>query len=114
MVPEISVDDLARKLQGQDDFILLDVREAWELELAKIRDAHLLELPMSRLAQAGPAALPEAARSKEAEILVICHTGMRSSDVTRWLTAQGWKNVFSVRGGIDEYARKIDPEVGFY
>jgi predicted sulfurtransferase len=35
-------------------------------------------------------------------------------DVTRWLAAQGWTNVYNVRGGIDAYANEIDKTVGFY
>jgi predicted sulfurtransferase len=34
--------------------------------------------------------------------------------VTAWLAQQGWKNVFSVQGGIDAYARRIDQSIGFY
>jgi predicted sulfurtransferase len=34
--------------------------------------------------------------------------------VTMWLAQQGWKNIFNVRGGIDEYARKVDRSVGLY
>jgi rhodanese-related sulfurtransferase len=44
----------------------------------------------------------------------MCHHGNRSAQVAAWLAQQGWKNVFNVRGGIDEYARKIDNSVGFY
>ena len=44
----------------------------------------------------------------------MCHHGVRSADVTNWLALQGWKNIFSVAGGIDEHARKIDGSVGFY
>jgi predicted sulfurtransferase len=34
--------------------------------------------------------------------------------VTAWLNQQGWKNATNVRGGIDEYARKVDSSVGLY
>ena len=113
-VPQISVEELARKFQSQDQFILLDVREIWELELAKIVDNRLEIMPMSRLAGEGINALPESAKSRDAEIFVVCHHGVRSADVTNWLTSQGWKNAFSVSGGMDEYARKIDISVGIY
>jgi rhodanese-related sulfurtransferase len=114
MIPEITVEELAEKLKSQDPFILLDVREAWELGLAKITDARLEVTPMSRLANEGTEALSGPAREKEAEILVICHHGVRSADVTAWLAAQGWASVFSVAGGIDEYARRVDRSVGTY
>ncbi len=113
-IPEITVEELAKKLRSPDPFVLLDVREDEELGFAKITDARLEVRPMSRLAQEGLQALPESARQPHTPIYVLCHHGLRSADVTRWLAAQGWTNVFSVAGGIDEYARKMDRSVGFY
>ena len=114
IVPEITVEELSAKFRSQDHFTLLDVREAWELDYAKITDDRLEVLPMSRLAEEGIGALPESARSHEADVFVLCHHGVRSAEVVTWLAEQGWKNTFSVAGGIDEYARKIDGSVGFY
>jgi len=114
MVPEITVTDLAAKLKSEDQFILLDVRELNELDYAKLDDHRLEVTPMSRLAQEGPDALSESAKTQSAEIYVLCHHGTRSAQVTGWLAQQGWTNVKSVRGGIDAYARQIDQSVGFY
>ena len=114
MIPEITVDDLFRKLKSEDSFILLDVREPNELGYAKITDSRLEVAPMSRLAREGVSALSGSAQSKDSVIYVLCHHGNRSGQVTMWLAQQGWKNVFSVRGGIDDYARRIDKTVGFY
>jgi len=114
MIPEITVNELSQKLQSDDKFILLDVREQNELEYAKLTDSRLEITPMSQLAREGTKALSESARSQDATLYVLCHHGNRSGQVTAWLAQQGWKNVFSVRGGIDEYAGKIDSSVGFY
>ena len=114
MIPEITVNELSQKLKSDDKFILLDVRELTELDYAKLTDSRLEVTPMSQLAHEGPKALSEAAKSQDATIYVLCHHGNRSGQVTAWLAQQGWKNVFSVQGGIDEYARKIDNSVGFY
>lgn len=114
MIPEITVEQLAEKLKSSDGFILLDVREPWEVALAKIVDARLVVQPMSELGQRGLNALPESVRSKDAEIYVLCHQGVRSAQVTGWLASRGWTNVHSVAGGIDEYARRIDPAVAEY
>lgn len=114
IVPEIDAHALAEKLKSEERFILLDVREVWELNLARITDNRMVHVPLSMLAVKGKVALPEAAQSPQSRLYVICHHGARSSDVTRWLSAQGWENVFSVRGGIDDYARKIDTKVGLY
>ncbi len=113
-VPEIDVTELARKLATSEAFVVLDVREQWELRLASLRDSRLAVIPLSRLAAERTASLPPETLDPEAEILVLCHHGVRSADVTRWLRAQGWKNVYSVRGGIDAYAIQIDPSVGKY
>jgi len=114
LIPEIDIHELARKLYSGESFLLLDVREAWELDQAMIVDSRLKVVPMSRLAQLGVEALPEEVRQRDAEILVLCHHGIRSANVTEWMLAQGWKNVASVRGGIAEYAQKIDSSVGKY
>lgn len=114
MIPEITVTDLSEKLKSQDSFILLDVREPMELDLAEITDSRLEVTPMSRLSQEGIEALSETARQKDSVIYVMCHHGNRSAQVTAWLAQQGWTNVFNVRGGIHEYARSVDNSVGFY
>ena len=113
-VPEIDVHELVRKLESGDNFILLDVREAWELDYALIDDSRLKVAPMSRLSQFGVAALPGEVQQKDVEILVMCHHGVRSASATEWLRAQGWNNVFSVRGGIADYSQKIDATIGRY
>ncbi len=114
MFSEITVAQLSEKLKSDEKFILLDVRELSELNYAKLTDSRLEVVPLSRLAREGLNALPESARSQEAVIYVMCHHGSRSMQVTAWLAQQGWKNIFNVRGGIDEYARRVDASVGFY
>jgi rhodanese-related sulfurtransferase len=93
---------------------LLDVREPEELERARIADARTALAPMSSLARLGLGGLPEIARSQDAEILVLCHSGVRSAQVAAWLASSGWSRAFTVSGGIKEYARKVDPSVGSY
>jgi len=114
MFPEITVTDLSEKLKSEEKFILLDVRELDELNHAKLTDSRLEVTPMSRLAREGPNTLSESVRSQDVPVYIMCHHGNRSMQVTAWLAQQGWKNVFNVRGGIDEYARKIDRSIGFY
>lgn len=111
---EITVTELSEKLKSDETFILLDVREEWELDQAKIADNRLQVTPMSRLANEGPTALPESVQKKENPVYVLCHHGNRSRQVTMWLTQQGYENIFNVSGGIDEFANKINPEIGFY
>ena len=114
MLPEITVKELSEKLKSEDKFILLDVRELHELNYAKLTDARVEVVPMSQLGQVGTEALSEAAKSRSAEMYVMCHHGSRSAQVTAWLVQQGWTNIKNVHGGIDEYARQVDHAVGFY
>lgn len=112
--PEITAQVLAEKLNNAGNFTLLDVREAWELDLAHLDDPRLLNLPTSQLSRLGQAAFPEPLRAPETEIIVFCHHGVRSASVTNWMLAQGWKNVLSLAGGIAAYAEEVDPSVGQY
>ncbi len=114
MIPEITTTDLAAKLNSDEKFILLDVRELQELDYAKLTDRRLEVAPMSRMAEIGTDALSESAKSQDATIYIMCHHGNRSGQVTAWLAQQGWKNVFNVAGGIDDYARRVDSSVGRY
>jgi rhodanese-related sulfurtransferase len=112
--PQISVEELARRLTSSDPFVLLDVRETWELQRAAIQDARLEVRPLSELARDGVQGLPLAAQSPDAEIYVLCHHGVRSADVSSWLLSLGWTRTFSVSGGIDAYSSRIDSSVGRY
>ncbi len=112
--PETDVRSVAEKIAAGDEFILLDVREPLELQFAKLDVPQFSLAPLSALAREGVDALPEAARERDAEIIVLCHHGVRSAQVTAWLLQNGWTNVVSLEGGIDAYARDVDPEIGFY
>ncbi|GJQ35253.1 MAG: sulfurtransferase [Anaerolineales bacterium] len=114
MLPEITVTQLGEKLKSDETFILLDVRELPELGQARIEDPRLEVMPTSRLASEGPTVLSESVQSGEIPVYIICHHGNRSVQVAMWLIKQGYKNIFNVRGGIDEYAKKVDQSVGFY
>lgn len=114
MVPEISVQELAKNLEQGEPFTLLDVREEWEIQLAHIDDERVLVLPMSLVARALKDAFPEPLRDPNAGIVVMCHHGTRSAQVTAWMLQNGWQNVSSLAGGIAEYAAQVDASVGFY
>ena len=113
-VPEISVQALAEKFNANEKFTIIDVREAWEIEVASIQDERVVVVPMSQVSVEGLAAFPEATRDFQAEYIVMCHHGVRSANMTAWMRQQGWQNAISLRGGIAEYAEEIDPSVGVY
>jgi rhodanese-related sulfurtransferase len=60
-------------------------------------------------------ALPEAlSQNKDADVVLFCHKGLRSAQVTVFLRQQGWSNAVSMAGGIDAWAEEIDESVGKY
>ncbi len=112
--PEISVKEVDSKRQAGDQFIWLDVREPEELARVSIQDERVQLMPLSELADRQLQALPDAAQNQQAEIIVFCHHGMRSAQVTAWLRQQGWQNVTSMKGGVGAWAKEVDPSIGTY
>jgi rhodanese-related sulfurtransferase len=104
---EISVEQVKAKLDGRDDFLLLDVREPWEFQTAQIEGAKLM--PMGDVPSRAHQEL-----DPEDSIVVICHHGVRSMNVTAWLRQQGFEKAQSMRGGIDAWSRSVDPRVPLY
>lgn len=102
----ISVEELARWRSEGRTFVLLDVREPFELAAARIEGA--VHVPMRELASR----LEDLDR--DAEIAVLCHHGGRSDRAAQFLEAQGFKHVSNVDGGIAAYAERVDASVGTY
>jgi rhodanese-related sulfurtransferase len=103
---QISVEELAQWRASGKPFVLLDVREPHELQLASLPDA--LHIPMRQI----PARLAEL--DPESEIAVLCHLGGRSERVAQFLSVQGYRSVHNVAGGIDAYAKRVDKNVPRY
>ena len=113
--PEISVHDVAAKQKEESDFLLVDVREPNELELASLPDGDFIKMPLSELRERRLDAVPEDLRqNKESDVVLFCHKGLRSAQVTVFLRQQGWSNAVSMAGGIDAWADEIDESVGKY
>ena len=104
---EIHVPEFAQMREAGETFTLLDVRESSELERASLAGA--VHIPMGEIAMRANQEL-----DPEKHIVVMCHHGMRSLNVTMYLRQQGFEKAQSLAGGIDRYAREIDPKVGLY
>ena len=104
---EISAEQVKALQKSGQAFTLLDVREPWEYETARLEGAKLI--PMGDLPTRAHQGL-----DPEEHIVVICHHGVRSLTVTNWLRQQGFEKVQSMRGGIDGWARTVDPKVPLY
>jgi rhodanese-related sulfurtransferase len=104
---EITPEEVKTKLAAAETFTLLDVREPWEFEAARIEGAKLM--PMGEA--------PSRARQEldpEDRVVVVCHHGIRSMNVTVWLRQQGFEKAQSMRGGIDAWSRRVDGNVPVY
>jgi rhodanese-related sulfurtransferase len=102
----ITVQELKQKRDRGDAMTLIDVREPWEYNTARIEGAQLL--PLGTLGSEYKKLDPNA------EIVVLCHMGMRSMDATQFLLQQGYKNVKNLSGGINAWSMQIDPSVPKY
>ena len=108
MIKQISPAELAAWLadKSRDKPLLLDVREPWEHDKAKIAGSRLV--PMGQV-QARIAEL-----SKENEVVAICHHGGRSMQVAMFLEKSGFSKVHNLAGGIDAWSRTVDASVPTY
>jgi rhodanese-related sulfurtransferase len=101
--------EVKRRLDAGEKLFLIDVREQSEYATARVDGSQLI--PMNTV----PAALNDLeAKDDEGLLVVFCHHGMRSANVTQWLRGQGLRNVTSMSGGIDQWSTDIDPSVPRY
>ena len=103
---EIDVTEAARLLNTPGAAALLDIREPHEYAFCQI--AGSLHIPMREI----PARLAELPADRQ--ILVLCHMGVRSMRVTRFLRANDYHRVSNVGGGIDAWAESVDPGLPRY
>jgi rhodanese-related sulfurtransferase len=104
---EITVEEVKTKLENGEEFTLLDVREPWEFETAHMEGVKLIsmgDIPARAHQELDP----------EDHIVVVCHHGVRSMNVTAWLRQQGFEKAQSMRGGIDAWSRQVDATVPTY
>ncbi len=105
-VPEITVQELKRKMDAREALTLLDVREPHEYEIARIEGARLI--PLGQLSQR------QSELERGAQIVIQCHSGMRSARAVELLRDAGFANVANLAGGIDAWSEEIDPAVPRY
>ena len=108
MIDQVRPADLAAWFAQNADAapVLLDVREPWEYEKARILGAVLM--PMREV----PSRLDEI--DEEKEVVALCHHGGRSMQVAIFLEKNGFKRVHNLVGGIDAWSRSVDPAVPLY
>jgi len=100
----IEVLELKEKLKNER-VVLLDVREQYEIDIAKIKGS--INIPMMEI----PNRLFEL--KKENKFAVICHSGIRSAQVCKFLEMKGF-TVYNVSGGIDRWSQDVDEKIKRY
>lgn len=91
---------------GSEQTLLLDVREHWEFQKCSIKGSKLI--PMNDI----PNSLNKL--NPKQKTVVICHHGVRSFNVAQYLERNGFKDVINLTGGVDAWAREIDPKMAKY
>jgi len=106
-IPQVSVQELKRRLDAHEDVFVLDVREPHEVKIVNI-GAPLI--PLGDL----PKRLDELAPQKDRTIVVHCKSGGRSQKAAQYLKSAGFAHVENLAGGILAWADKIDPTLPKY
>lgn len=105
--PEITPQELVTLRSQPNPPVVLDVREKWEYDTAHLPDTLLM--PMGDIPSRVHAEL-----DPDAPVIVLCHHGARSLNVTMWLRQQGFEAAQSLAGGIDAWSRTVDAHIPRY
>jgi rhodanese-related sulfurtransferase len=108
MPVEIAPRELAKQIENGQSIRLIDVRQPWEHERAKLPGSVLI--PLNEL----PARVGEIAGESATLLVVYCHHGVRSLSAAAYLVRLGHVNVRSLAGGIDAWSCEVDPTVPRY
>ena len=103
---EIDVQMLAKMRADGSAHTLLDIREPEEIEICAIADSLTIHM------QEVPEHIEELPRDRP--LIVMCHRGGRSAVVTDFLRESGFENAWNLAGGIDSWARLMDPGMERY
>lgn len=106
MAKEMSPREFAERARSEAAPVLLDVREDWELAIARLEGA--VHIPMGEI----PARYREL--QPDRDIVVLCRSGGRSAQVARFLEQQGYERVWNLAGGILAWSEQVDPSVPPY
>jgi len=107
MIRQLSVRELKELLDKKSDkLVVLDVREPWEWGVCRLSGSITISLGEI------PARTEEL--SRDAEIVVLCHHGIRSQHASMYLERAGFTNLNNPVGGIDAWAREVDPKMPNY
>jgi adenylyltransferase/sulfurtransferase len=106
MEDHFTPEGLKARLDRHEPVVLLDVRQDWETRLCRLENStHIpieeIELRVDEL-------------NPDDEIVVYCHQGIRSAAVAEYLRQLGFRSVKNLAGGLDHWARAVDPSMPRY
>ncbi len=103
----ISPEELKRKLDSAESITILDVREQHEIYISN-PDFETILIPLDQL----PDRTDEL--DKNDEIVCICRSGNRSGKACQLLEEKGVEKAYNLTGGVNEWAKKVDPSLPVY
>jgi rhodanese-related sulfurtransferase len=106
MPDDISPQELQTRLEQKRPTVLLDVRDEWETRLCRLQNSS--HIPIEEIE------LRTDELDRDDEIVVYCHHGIRSAAVANYLRGLGFAKAVNLAGGLDQWARTVDPSMRRY
>jgi rhodanese-related sulfurtransferase len=107
-------DRLAARADGGPDFVLIDIREAWERDIVAIDGSVLVPMNQLLTLVQGPPGPAAESLPQDTRVVLYCHLGVRSDYARQVLAQQGWTDVTRLDGGVDAWVREIEPDLPLY
>lgn len=107
-LPEMSAGELKDRMSGEQPLVLVDVREAFERDIADLPEYGQARIPLTEI----PTRLDELDRS--APTVVYCRSGNRSAWAVQFMREHGFENVWNLSGGVMGWREEVDPSLERY
>jgi monothiol glutaredoxin len=105
MIQQLSAPELKAMIDSGASFELVDVRNQWERDIARIEGSRLLDQTYHDYL---------IALDRQTPLVFQCHHGIRSQAAAEYCQGLGFENLFNLRGGIDAWSQQVDPTVPRY
>lgn len=102
---DLTPEQLRQRIETGEPLQIVDVREPYEWNTSNLAQHGARHVPMGELlGRMGEL-------DRDVDLVIYCRTGARSSNVGRYLTAQGYDRVYNLKGGLEAWKRDIDPDI---
>ncbi len=106
MITQLKPGELKAWFDAKENIQLIDVRENWEHQFAKLENSELIPL--------GAFSKYASGLDSTKKIVIYCHHGIRSYQACQYLQSLGFNEIFNLDGGIDAWSKEIDNTVPLY